>query len=133
MSSPTRSSATASPFARPTRVRYREGGVYSLRMPVFLFELEAVWNGPQLSSVAGAYVNCWVARDTLEDADAVAMSLIDSDGWLVVQRISAKAVSRDDFDPDSPGLAHFDQCMIDGEVAVFHTFPQNDDGDCDGE
>ena len=53
-------------------------------MPIFFFEFEArpKVEHPKASLCGGAFINCWVVRDTLHQAEAVARVLVDDSGWV---------------------------------------------------
>ena len=77
----------------------------------------------------GAHVNCWLA---LPESEALgrAAQLVEAYGWRVEVVDESREVTRDDYQPESSGLAHFEQALTDREVVVFHTWPNeaNDRG-----
>ena len=77
----------------------------------------------------GAHVNCWLALPERE-ALGRAAELVEAYGWRVEAVDESREVTRDDYQPDSSGLSHFEQALTDREVVVFHTWPNeaNDRG-----
>jgi hypothetical protein len=77
----------------------------------------------------GAQVNCWLALPERE-ALGRAAQLVEAYGWRVEVVDESREVTRDHYQSDSSGLSHFEQALIDREVVVFHTWPNeaNDRG-----
>jgi hypothetical protein len=92
---------------------------------MFFFQFEATprTDHPEGDEVAGAYVNCWIDRPTIEEAEHVARTMISEDCWIVGEPDEAHAVDRDYYANNPDGLQYFEQALIDKEVLVFHTFP----------
>lgn len=96
-------------------------------MPVYMFEFEAEpGDTVRRAGCGGAYVVCWVQRETAGEAELAALGLIEEGGWIVTRKSGSRVVSRNDYSEDSSGLPYFEQCLIDGEVAVFHAYPLDD-------
>lgn len=96
-------------------------------MPVFLLRFQASpLTDRTADNVGGAYINCWVQRDTMVEADEAARELITDQGWVITEEVEAAEVRREQVDEES-GLKYFEQCLIDGEVAVFYGYPMEDE------
>lgn len=96
-------------------------------MPVFLLRFQASpLTDRSAGDVGGAFINCWVQRDTMADADETARKLITDQGWIITEEVEAAEVRREQVDEES-GLEYFEQCLIDGEVAVFYSYPIEDE------
>ena len=82
-------------------------------------------------SVGGAFVNCWIDRPTAVEAEIVAKQLIESAGWQVVETMEVYATSDADCGLGEDAKDRFEQALIDGEVLVFHVYPDepSEDGD----
>ena len=76
--------------------------------------------GPPDERGLGALVNCWIKRDSIDEAISVARRIIAEHGWHSEKVEVAHTCSRDQF-PES-GQAYYDQASLDGEVVVFHTY-----------
>lgn len=91
------------------------------------FEVTPRHDHPKTNEIAGAVVNCWIERPTLEEAIEVAQEGIRAISWIVDEPDEAYIITRDDYDDDSPGLPYFEQALIDKEVFVFHCCPVDED------
>ncbi|MFT3786529.1 MAG: hypothetical protein QM770_10230 [Tepidisphaeraceae bacterium] len=76
---------------------------------------------------AGAIVNCWIDRATIDEAIDAARAFIRAEGWIVDEPNAAHAVDASDYPPGQDGREHFEQALIDKEVFVLHTFPEVDE------
>ena len=70
----------------------------------------------------GAHVNCWLLLPERE-ALARAARLVEGDGWRVEHIDESREVARSDYAVDASGLSYFEQALVDREVVVFHTWP----------
>ena len=97
--------------------------------PMFFVQFEATPRREARSSAdaAGAYVNCWIERSTLEEAIRVARCSIEAEGWIVDDPDEAFPVDASDYPDGHPGREYFEQAMVDKQVFVFHCFPEVDD------
>ena len=73
-------------------------------------------------NAACANVGCWIDRPTLEEAIAVARSMIANEGWIVGDLKEAQVVNESDYPASAPGRSYFQQALIDKEVIVFCTY-----------
>ena len=74
---------------------------------------------PDYGRVAGAYVNCWILRDTQPQAESFARASITDKDWHITDMEAAFPITRETQDPQ--GMQYFEQAEIDREVFVFHT------------
>jgi hypothetical protein len=75
----------------------------------------------------GAQVNCWLLLPERE-ALVRATSLVEGYGWRIEHVDESREVLRSEYFVHASGLAYFEQALVDGEVVVFHTWP-NEAGD----
>lgn len=92
-----------------------------------LFEATPRRSASVTEDVAGAYVNCWIERPTLDEAVRVARTAIEAEGWIVDEPDEAYWVDASTYHPGKDGREYFEQALIDKEVVVFHCFPEVDD------
>jgi hypothetical protein len=99
-------------------------------MPMFCFQFEArpKKTHPKASEYGGAQINCWIQRDTQDEAESYARGSISDDGWTITHREKAFLVTKETQYPK--GMRYFEQAEIDHEVFVLHSWPLNarDDG-----
>ena len=81
---------------------------------------------PESQAIGGAFVNCWIERPTLAEADAVARRMISQRQWQIYQHEDAYPISSSDYDSDPTGLKYYEQALIDQEVLVFHCYPRDE-------
>ncbi|MEZ5385796.1 MAG: hypothetical protein R3F13_09795 [Prosthecobacter sp.] len=94
-------------------------------MPMFFLQFEV--QPSRQANYGGAVVNCWIKRDELSDADAVARDMICKAGWKIVNHVESGVMTRENQLPS--GMQYFEQAEIDDEVLVFHTYPSEEPGD----
>jgi hypothetical protein len=63
----------------------------------------------------------------------VAKGWIEEEGWVVLSLESQALVSAQDYQDDAEKREYFEQALMDEEVFVFYTFPENDDSQEDGQ
>ena len=85
------------------------------------FEVMPLRSSPELAVYGGAMVNCYIVRETLEQARGIALRMILDEGWCIIDIETEYELHREDCVDNS--LQYFDQAMIDEEVFVFHTWP----------
>lgn len=73
----------------------------------------------------GAHVSCWVKDQTARNATLIARGLIEENGWIVDTIEEHYPITEEDYSNTSESLQYFEQAQTDGEVFVFHVFPQN--------
>lgn len=101
---------------------YLLGGFTRLDMPMFHFRFETrpKRTHPKFG-VDAAMVSCWIKRETLADAAAVARGWIGDEDWRIIATEHAALITRETQLPG--GMQYFEQAEIDGEVFVFFTAP----------
>ncbi len=75
---------------------------------------------------AGAYINCWIERSTLDDAIRVAQAVIAAEGWITDQPEEAYAVDANTYPLGKSGRDYYLQARMDKEVFVYYTYPEVD-------
>ena len=100
-------------------------------MPMFFVQFEATpqLDNPDSRNSAGAFVNCWIARDTIEEAIRVGREWIAGEGWIVNEPDEAYVVDESWYRPGAKGREYFEQALIDREVFVFYCFPDQEEAD----
>src|SRR3954467_4916800 len=78
---------------------------------------------PELATVGGAFIICWIDHSTLSQAEAVARQYIEQSGWQITSIEESRIVERTDYDDNPTGLDYFEQAEIDGAVFAFHQYP----------
>jgi hypothetical protein len=74
----------------------------------------------------GAYVNCWIKRESAVVAQAQAEKDIRENGWRI-EAIEQSVRAVEDKPKKEAGLEYFEQAQIDGEVYVYHTWSGPDE------
>jgi hypothetical protein len=88
---------------------------------------------PEWQGIGGAFISCWIERATLEEAEAVARSMIGQLRWIISEPDRACSVDREDYVHDPEGLEIFEQAIVDREVLVFDCYPDEEIGSESGE
>jgi|KBSMisStaDraftv2_1062788.scaffolds.fasta_scaffold429358_2 hypothetical protein len=96
------------------------------------FEATPRRNARTSPDAAGALVNCWIERPTLQKAIEASQALVQAEGWIVDEPNEAYRVDISDYPPGAEGREYFEQALIDQEVCVFYAFPEVD-GDSSNE
>ena len=78
---------------------------------------------PEHTDSGGAYVNAFVDRSSQTEAIETAERGLEEAGWLVDEIGEISLVARADYSGDDENLQYFDQALVDGEVLIFHTWP----------
>jgi hypothetical protein len=76
--------------------------------------------------IVGAYVNCWINRATVAEAEIAAKTMIESSGWEITETLEVCPLSEENPGLGEDALGYFRQAQVDGEVLVFFTFPNNE-------
>ncbi|MBN9693684.1 MAG: hypothetical protein J0M24_25855 [Verrucomicrobia bacterium] len=97
----------------------------------FQFEVQPKQTHPQRDQYAGGFVNCWILRDTLSQAEAVARSCLGDEEWRIVSVEESMLMTREKQAEYPAGIEFFEQAKIDREVFVFHTYPVGAPDDID--
>lgn len=93
----------------------------------FLFEGTPRRESGANEDIGGAFINCWIERPTLEEAEHVARSDIEAEGWIVGNPEEAHAVDRSTYANNPVGMEYFEQALTDKEVFVFNQYPVVDE------
>src|SRR5688500_15465537 len=73
--------------------------------------------------IAGAWINCWINSNDVEDATERALRMIRENGWKELEMEDYFHVERSDYEENENQLQYFDQALIDDEVLVIYTYP----------
>jgi hypothetical protein len=84
----------------------------------------------QFDISGGAYVNAFIDASDETEATAIADREVRDAGWIPESIENTVYLCREDYEENDPNLAYFDQALIDKEVLVFHSWP-NDPADED--
>ncbi len=96
-------------------------------MPTFLlrYALKPSKHHPEFDSLGEAMVNCWMVCSSIEEADKAAVTDIEREHWVILEREEAEITTSEDYDSDDDdGLQFFEQAQLDKEVYVFHKSPR---------
>lgn len=74
----------------------------------------------QSSALGGAYVHCWVNRESAETASFHAASRLRDEGWVIDSGTVPVPVRREDFLHDEVALEGFDTAVREGEALQMH-------------
>jgi len=80
-----------------------------------------------IKDIGGAYVNCYILKDDLDQADKIAREEIEKMSWEILTREEAYVIDKDSLPDD--GRAYYEQALVEQTVYVFHTYPMDEDGD----
>jgi hypothetical protein len=78
---------------------------------------------PESATIGGAFINCWVDRSTLSEAEAAARQSLEQAGWQIKSLDDTRIVDRSDYEDNQAGLEYFEQAVIDKEVFVLYQYP----------
>ena len=93
-------------------------------MPVFILIIHArpENNNPEFSEVAGAYVNCFIERETFDLAEQIAIKFLKDEYWIPIELEESYMVTEEDYAGDPKGLEVYKQVLIDKEMYTYHTY-----------
>lgn len=74
-----------------------------------------------IDDVGGAYINCYILADSLDQADKIARDAIERMRWNILDREDSYEIDSESVSADGP--EHFEQALIDNAVYVLHTYP----------
>jgi len=95
------------------------------------FEATPKADHPEFAELGGAFVNCWVTAESINDAESLARAHIEEQRWIVDDLEEAYPIDRSFYDDDPKHLPYFEKALTDGDVYVFHTYPIVDEEDSD--
>ena len=92
--------------------------------PTFLVEFEArpAESHPEQSRYRGAFVNCYVRCQSLEEARQRACAYLEAEHWNIIEENDSYEISLQTYDQGEDAREYFRQAQIDGSVFVFHTY-----------
>ena len=73
--------------------------------------------------IAGAYTNCWIEADNINQAEKIAKQEIGDLRWEILEKEDSFEITEDHYSKDSDGYDYYKQALIDKLVIVFHTYP----------
>src|SRR5437870_4152646 len=76
-----------------------------------------------LKNVGGASVSCWIRDQTKINAFYISKGWIEDQGWIIEGLDEQYPISADDYKTKLDGKQFYEQALIDEQVFVFHTFP----------
>lgn len=108
---------------KPPRRTARQGDTRVM----FLIRLHATpsQDSPDHGSIGGAYINCWIVANSLEEATERARHDVQGYGWQPDSVEHAVQITRLECVSDR-AREMYDQAMIDQEVYDYHQYPPED-------
>ncbi|WP_276373728.1 hypothetical protein [Chryseolinea sp. H1M3-3] len=73
--------------------------------------------------IAGAWINCWINCEDVDDATKRALRMMRDNGWKEFEIEDVFKVDRSDYEGNENQLRYFDQALLDDEVLVVYTYP----------
>jgi hypothetical protein len=103
---------------------YWRAVIGQILMNMYFFRAEVVpkKTHPKYEEYGGGMVNCWIKRETEEQAQAVARGWIGDEDWKIVRLDVAGLMTREEQMINPAALEYFEQAEIDNEVFVFLTW-----------
>ena len=94
-------------------------------MELYFLQYESV---PSPSSenykdTGGAFINCWIKAKSIEDAKKQAEISIKESEWIILKLEESYPVNREFYENGDESLEYFQQAEIDGQVYVYHSWP----------
>ena len=74
-----------------------------------------------IDNIGGAYINCYVQANNLEQADKNSRKDIRKMKWEILEREEAYELDADSL--SDKGREYYEQALIDKTVYVLHTYP----------
>ncbi len=88
-----------------------------MNMFYLVFEVRPI---ERASALGGAYVHCWINRESAESASFDAANRLRHEGWIIDSGTVPVLVRREDFLHDDVALEGFDTAMREGEALQMH-------------
>ena len=100
-------------------------------MNIYFFMLEAVpsESNPESKELGGAFVNCWVKAETMEDAFDEAVKDLGFQGWKFVRIEDEYITERERYLDNPESLECYDEACEYGMSGVFYTYPIEDESE----
>ncbi|MDB5223437.1 MAG: hypothetical protein JWN83_2104 [Chitinophagaceae bacterium] len=97
-------------------------------MPVYYLMIHAkpLKHNIEELDVAGAYVNCWIVSDKIEEAEQIAKQKLHELKWDTVNVEESTVITEKNYLNDPAGMEIYEQVLIDKEVYTFHTYESED-------
>ena len=92
-------------------------------MHFLLFEASPKPTHPDYGRLDGAFISLYVNAGAGAAAEATARQLIEGRGWDALELKEKREVSQTDYEVGSHQRELFDQALLDGVVAEWHTWP----------
>lgn len=73
---------------------------------------------------AGAYINCYIQKESYIEADRIARKEIKDLNWIILDQEDAFEIDAETLSDD--GKKYYEQALIDQTVYVFHTYSEAD-------
>ena len=89
----------------------------------FSYEVRPKQSHPKRDQYGGAFVNCWILRDTQAQAEVVARDWIVNEHWRITAVEEAFPMTRENQAEHPDGMRFFEQAEIDREVFALHVWP----------
>ena len=89
----------------------------------FQYETRPILDSEINAGIGGAYVNCWIQADTEVEAVHQAEQIVHDNGLAITEVMAAFRVTRDFYQDNEEGLAHFEEAVREGQRVVIYTWP----------
>ena len=103
---------------------------------MFYLSFEAVpkHDSPEAQEFGGAYIDCWLRRESEQEAELEARAHIDESGWIIGRKEDQSWVEQEDYDDTPDVLQYYQEAEKNGSCYVFHCWPLGAiDDECDAE
>lgn len=71
----------------------------------------------------GAFINCWVKATSIEAAKTIAESAINENHWKILNLEESYYVDEEHYEENDESLEFYQQAVVDGEVYIYHSWP----------
>ena len=94
-------------------------------MTIFYIQYESIptEESKDYKDIGGTVINCWVKATSVEAAKAMAESAINQNHWKALNLEESFSVNEEYYEEDDESLEFYQQAVIDGEVYVYHSWP----------
>ncbi len=73
--------------------------------------------------IGGAFINCWIKAGSLDAAKDLAQNSIRNNNWIILSLEESYVVDSDYYRENKESLEYYEQAITDGEVYVYHSWP----------
>lgn len=94
-----------------------------MKMFYFLFDVRPKPGTKEAVESGGAFVNCWIQRQTENEASERARFMLEGNNWIINELQESREVDEDYYLDDSEGMEYYKQALTDGEVLVINSYP----------